>query len=110
MLPSSSENVGGDVGGAVDVDHPVACSRRAGTTAKRLPLSATSSRCTPDRPAPSDPIELVDQPVALQLPDPADHGQAGVQVEGEGVLACFDDQTFEVARRSDRPVGPPNLS
>ena len=49
--------------------------------------------------------EFIDQTIPLDLSNSADHGQPGVQVERECVLAGFDDETFEMhARTSARGV------
>ena len=40
--------------------------------------------------------QLRDQALALEFTGPTDDGQAGVEVEGEGVVSGLDDQAFEV--------------
>lgn len=49
------------------------------------PLSAAGERAD----------QLVDQALAFEAPHATDDGQARVQVEGEGVLVCFDDESLK---------------
>ena len=86
------------------------CREPAGrNTAKRLPLSATSSMWTPDRPAPSDPTSSLTSPSRSICPTPATTVRRGwrsrVKVFSPASMTTRSNRT-----RSDRRAGPSDLS
>ena len=102
MRPLGVDELGGDVAGPVDVDDPAlaAVGAEHGQAAAGV-LDGLDVDAGPG--AGEGAEQLADQGVALELTDAGDHRQARVQVEGERVATCFDDQPLEPhARRSTR--------
>ena len=100
--PVSIGELGRDVEGSVDVDDPVPAAggpeHREVPSAALLDLEVEAWTTAAER---AD--QLAHQALSLHPPDPGHDGEPGVQIEGEGVLASLDHQTFDAHDQGDRP-------
>ena len=102
----------GELGGDVRARSTSTIRWPAGRRAEhgQVPAAALLELEVEPRPAAAERADqLADQALALDAPDPGDDRQAGVEIEGEGVLAGLDHQSFHAhdgwigARREARP-------
>ena len=85
---------GADIGGGLDVDN--ASAGPVGTEDREAVAIVSHHLGVHARSAGGEtPDQLADQSLPLQLPHIGDNGQLGVEVQQEGVLVDFDDQTLK---------------
>ena len=103
--PVVVRELGGDVAGPVDVDDAVPTARRAEhgevTAAALLELEVQAGAA-----AAQGADQLTDQALPLDSAHPGHDGESWVQIEGEGVLAGLDHQTFYAHGRGSALTAP----
>ena len=93
--------LGGDVAGPVDVDDAVPAAR--GAEHGEVPAAALLELQVEARAAAAEGADqLADQALSLHPSHPGHHGEPGVQIKGQGVVASLDHQPFHAHDQVDR--------